>query len=418
MTVNNDFNKPEILAPAGDYERLEAAVNYGADAVYLGSPSFGMRSGPANFSIDELKKACDFAHSRNVRIYLTCNTVPRNNEIDVLPDFVKATSEAGVDAYIVTDTGVLELIKKYSPDTDIHISTQAGICNYASANTFYNMGAKRVVLARELSMSEIAEIREKTPKELEIECFVHGAMCVSFSGRCLLSNYMTGRDSNRGDCAQPCRWKYALCEETRPGQYFPIEDDSTGTYILNSKDMCMIEHIPELYRAGVSSFKIEGRAKSAYYTAMAANAYKSAINEFVKSGFSDSFKPSQWIVDELYKISYRDYCTGFYFDNPTDNANISFKGGYNREWSVAGIALSYENGRLYGTQRNRFFEGDILEVAQKETEPFKITVTDLRNEDGEKIDNAPHPTMNFSFSCDKPVLPGAYLRMETKTERN
>ena len=405
--------KPEILSPAGDFERLQGAVHFGADAVYLGATSFGMRSGPANFDYDELKKACEFAHGENVKIYLTCNTVPRNNEIDVLPDFIEKTSDARIDAYIVTDIGVMKMIKKYAPDTEIHISTQAGITNYASAAAFYEMGAKRVVLAREVSLDEIAEIRAKTPKDLDIECFVHGAMCVSFSGRCLLSNYMTGRDSNRGDCAQPCRWKYALCEETRPGQYFPIEDDSSGTYIINSKDMCMIEHIPELYKAGVSSFKIEGRAKSAYYTSAVTNAYRCAVDEFEKSGFSNDFKPSQWIIDELTKISYRDYCTGFYFDAPNTDANISFKGGYNREWAVAAIAEKTENGRLYGTQRNRFFEGDLIEVMEKGVKPYEITVRDLRNSEGEHIDNAPHPTMRFSFACDKTVSPGAYLRIKS-----
>ena len=408
-----DYPKPEILSPAGDSERLLGAVSFGADAVYLGATSFGMRSGPANFEFDELKKACEYAHANNVKIYLTCNTVPRNDEINVLPGFVEKTAAAGIDAYIVTDIGVLECIKKYAPSVEIHISTQAGITNYASAAAFYEMGAKRVVLAREVSLSEIAEIRAKTPAELDIECFVHGAMCVSFSGRCLLSNYMTGRDSNRGDCAQPCRWKYALCEETRPGQYFPIEDDSTGTYIINSKDMCMIEHIPELYEAGVSSFKIEGRAKSAYYTSAVTNAYRCAVDEFEKSGFSHDFRPSQWIVEELKKISYRDYCTGFYFDSPQNDANISFKGGYNREWSVAAIAEKCENGRLYGTQRNRFFENDIIEVMEKGVEPFEIRVTDLRNEEGEHIENAPHPTMKFSFACGRNVSAGAYLRIKS-----
>lgn len=411
--MNNMIKKPEILSPAGDFERLQGAVNFGADAVYLGATSFGMRSAPANFNYDELKKACVFAHSKNVKVYLTCNTVPRNFEIDVLPEFIEKTVDAGIDAYIVTDIGVLQYIKKYAPNVEIHISTQAGITNYAAANAFYEMGAKRVVLARELSLEDIAEIRAKTPDNLDIECFVHGAMCVSFSGRCLLSNYMTGRDSNRGDCAQPCRWKYALCEETRPGQYFPVEDDSTGTYIINSKDMCMIEHIPELFEAGISSFKIEGRAKSAYYTSAVTNAYKCALDEFENSGYSNNFKPSQWIVDELKKISYRDYCTGFYFDNPQNEANISFKGGYNREWTVAAIVEKYENGRLYASQRNRFFENDVIEVMEKGVEPFEIKVTDLRNEDGEHIDSTPHPTMKLSFSCEKPIDAGAYLRIKT-----
>ncbi len=404
---------PEILAPAGDAERLQSALDFGADAVYLGSTCFGMRSAPANFDIEQLKEACNSAHGRGVKVYLTCNTVPRNNEIEKLPAFLEQSADAGVDAFIITDIGVLKAAKKYAPKTDIHISTQAGITNYAAATEFYELGAKRVVLAREISLDEIAEIRAKTPSELEIECFVHGAMCVSFSGRCLLSNYMTGRDSNRGDCAQPCRWKYSLCEETRPGQYFPIEEEGSGTYIINSRDMCMIEHIPELYNAGVSSFKIEGRAKSAYYTTVTVNAYRAAVDSFAASGFSNDFKPEEWIVEELRKISYRDYCTGFFFNDPFDEANISLKGGYNREWFVAAICSSTDGDRLYGTQRNRFFEGDVLEVMEKGKKPYNVTVTGLKNSEGEKIDNAPHPTMEFSFKCSEKVSPGAYLRAKS-----
>ena len=412
--MSKNYAVPEVLAPAGDEERLMAAVEFGADAVYLGSTSFGMRSAPSNFNIEQLKNACKYCHGKGVKVYLTCNTVPRNNEIELLPEFLEQVADTGIDALIVTDIGVLSYAKKYAPDVDIHISTQAGICNYLAATEFYNLGAKRVVLARELSLNEISELRARTPKELEIECFVHGAMCVSFSGRCLLSNYMTGRDSNRGDCAQPCRWKYSLCEETRPGQFFPIGEDREGTYIINSRDMCMIEHIPELYAAGVSSFKIEGRAKSAYYTTVTVNAYRCAVDGFVKSDFNPGYKPEKWICDELKKISYRDYCTGFFFGDPRDDANISLKGGYNREWSVAAVVTGCKDGRIYGSQRNRFFEGDTLEVMEKGKAPFNITVTDLCNEEGEKIDNAPHPTMNFSFACCDSLSEGSFLRMEAK----
>lgn len=410
-TMSQIKKAPEVLAPAGDRERLEAAVEYGADAVYLGSTMFGMRSAPANFNAVELADACAYAHSKGVKVYLTCNTVPRNSEIAVLPQFIENVAQAGVDAFIVTDIGVLQAVKKYAPDADIHISTQAGITNYAAANEFYNMGANRIVTAREISLEEIAEIRAKTPKELEIECFVHGAMCVSFSGRCLLSNYMTGRDSNRGDCAQPCRWKYALCEEKRPGQYFPIEDDPQGTYILNSRDMSMIEHIPELYAAGVDSFKIEGRAKSAYYATVAVNAYRAAVDGFVKSGFSPDYKPEDWIVDETYKISYRDYCTGFFFGDPADDANVTFR-GYNREWSVAATVLGCKGGFLFGSQRNRFFDGDVLEVMEKGKKPFDVKVEELCNEEGERIESAPHPMMNFKFRCPVEISEGAYLRIK------
>ena len=407
--------KPEVLAPAGDFERLCAAVEYGADAVYLGSDCFGMRTAAASFGGDELKKACDYAHSKGVRVYLTCNTVPRNSELKFLPSFIKYAAQCGVDAFIVTDIGVMNLIQKYAPNTEIHISTQAGITNYAAANVFYEMGAKRIVTARELSLDEIAEIRLNTPKDLEIECFVHGAMCVSFSGRCLLSTYMTGRDSNRGDCAQPCRWRYSLLEEKRPGEYYEIEQDNTGTYIMNSKDMCLIEHIPELAQAGIDSFKIEGRAKSAYYTAVSVNAYRCAIDGYANSGYSFDYKPEQWIIDEIRKVSNRQYCTGFYFSTPMDDAQIFYNGGYVREWDVAAIAEKWQDGILYASQRNRFFEGDELEIMIRGQKPFKVTVSDLKNEEGESIDNAPHPMMKLSFNCPFDVPAGAYLRMQRKS---
>ncbi len=310
----------------------------------------------------------------------------------------------------------MQAAKKYVPDIDIHISTQAGITNYSSAAAMYEMGAKRVVLARELSLEEIAGIRAKCPKELEIECFVHGAMCVSFSGRCLLSNYLTGRDSNAGDCAQPCRWNYALVEEKRPGQYYPVEQDESGTYIMNSRDMCMIDHIAELYYAGINSFKIEGRAKSAYYTAVAVNAYRSALDAFEKSGFDKEFKTPGWISREVLRASNREYCTGFYFTSPLDDAQIYYKGGYVRRWDVAAVSLGCENGMLRGVQRNRFFEGDDLEVMSPGREPFTVTVKNLRNEEGESIDNAPHPMMKFTFECDKDVPVGAYLRKEREKD--
>lgn len=406
--------KPEILAPAGDFERLEAAVEYGADAVYLGSDCFGMRTAAASFGGDNLKKACEYAHSKGVRVYLTCNTVPRNDELSRLPEFLKYASDCGVDAFIITDIGVMGIAKKYAPDVEIHISTQAGITNYAAANAFCEMGAKRIVTARELSLDEIIEIRQKTPSDLEIECFVHGAMCVSFSGRCLLSNYMTGRDSNRGDCAQPCRWHYSLVEEKRPGEYFSVEQDNTGTYIMNSRDMCLIEHIPELVKAGINSFKIEGRAKSAYYTAVSVNAYRCAMDSYAESDFSDEWKPEQWIIDEVRKVSNRQYCTGFYFSTPMDDAQIFYNGGYVREWDVAAIAEDWKDGTLFASQRNRFFEGDELEVMIKGQKPAKITVKNLKNADGENIENAPHPMMKFSIDCSVEIPAGSYLRMERK----
>lgn len=412
MTNNRELKLPELLSPAGDEEKLNAALNFGADAVYLASDMFGMRTAAASFGGDRLKVACETAHSKGVRVYVTCNTVPRNDEFDKLPAFFEKINDAKADALIVTDLGVMFLAKKYCPGVDIHISTQAGVTNYEAARVLFDMGAKRIVTARELSMTEIAEIRAKAPKELEIECFVHGAMCVSFSGRCLLSNYLTGRDSNRGDCAQPCRWKYALTEEKRPGEYFPIEDGSDGTYILNSRDMCMIDHIPELFEAGIDSLKIEGRAKSAYYTGAVTNAYRCALDAFAASGFSKDYKNEQWITDEVYKISNREYCTGFYFGDPKENARIYYRGGYVRSTDVVAIVESCHEGRLYASQRNRFFEGDTLEVMQKGKEPLKIKVKGLRNASGEAIDAAPHPMMALSFECEYDLPCGTMMRKQ------
>lgn len=354
---NERKRSPELLAPAGDRERLEAAVRFGADAVYLGGSAFGMRAAPANFTFDELRCAVEYAHERGVRVYLACNTLPRNAEIDALPAFLTAWAECGVDAFIITDLGVLELARRYAPQVELHVSTQAGIVNYAAANAFYALGAKRIVTAREMSLAEIGELRARTPGELAIECFVHGAMCVSFSGRCLLSNYMTGRDSNRGDCAQPCRWKYHLVEEKRPGQYFPVEEDKDGTYLLNARDLCMIEHIPELISAGVTSFKIEGRAKSAYYTAVVTNAYRCAIDGYLRAQDQTGYRPEPWILEELTRVSHREYCTGFYFDKPQANAQIFYDGGYRRDWEVAAVAGNTAGGLLHAVQRNRFFRG-------------------------------------------------------------
>lgn len=303
--------KPELLSPCGDMESFYSAINFGADAVYLAGKEYGMRTASKNFSLEELKAACEFAHSNNRKVYLTCNTLPRNKDVLSIPRFLKACAECGVDAFIIADLGVFELAKKYAPDVERHISTQGGIVNFESANAWYNMGASRVVLARELSLDEIAEIRAKIPKELEIECFVHGAMCVSFSGRCLISSYLTGRDANRGDCAQPCRWKYHLYEENREGQFFAVEENDKGTYLYNSRDLCMIEHIKELCKAGISSFKIEGRAKSAYYTSVITNAYRNAIDEYFDNQTNDEYKVSSWIVEECEKISHRAYNTDF-----------------------------------------------------------------------------------------------------------
>ena len=399
----------ELLSPAGDYERLKYAVSFGADAVYVGGSSFGMRSNPSNFNDEQLKKAVSLVHENEKKLYLTCNTLPRNNEISQLPEFLSNAEKAGVDALIIADMGVLTLAKKYAPNTDIHISTQAGVVNYQAANAYYELGAKRIVTARELSLEEIKTIRDKTNPDLEIEVFVHGAMCMSFSGRCILSDYMIGRDANRGDCAQPCRWKYHLVEEKRPGEFFPINEEEDGTYIFNSRDLCMIEHIPELVNAGVDSFKIEGRAKSEYYTAIVTYAYRAAIDEYMKNPSNDFILP-EWIREEIDKLSHREYTTGFNF-GPIQKGQVQDYGGYKRNWDVCAACIKTADGRITVSQRNRFFEGDELEIVEPFKKPVKITVADLYNEDdNEKVSAANKATNTYSFKCDFEISSNALLR--------
>lgn len=404
-----DYNKLEVLAPAGDAERLAAAIDYGADAVYLGAQSFGMRAAPQNFTEKSLAEAVELAHSRGVKVYLTANTLPRNNEIPEFEGFIKNAYDCGADAVIAADIGLLTLIKKFTPDMEIHISTQTGIVNYAAADALYNMGAKRVVLARELSLEEIAEIRAKTAPALDIEAFVHGAMCMSFSGRCLLSQYMTNRDANRGECSQPCRWNYRLVEEKRPGQYFPVFEDDKGSYILNSKDLCMIEHIDEVAAAGVTSFKIEGRAKSSYYVAVVTNAYKMAVKCLKES--KGQFILPDWLRDEVYKVSHREYCCGFFYGAPEQSQHYETS-GYIREFDVAGVIENCVGGRIYAVQRNKFSDGCEAEILAPNTKFETAVINDLRNENGEKIDSANHAMMKFSFECDKTFPSGSIIRVK------
>lgn len=400
------INRAEILAPAGDMERLMAAVSYGADAVYLAGKEFGMRTSPNNFGEEDLKKAVEICHKQNIKVYLTCNTLPRNDEIDKLPNFLSFAASVGVDAFIICDLGVLEIAKKVAPNVDIHISTQTGVVNYATARALYDMGAKRIVLARELSLEDIATIRAKTNPELEIETFVHGAMCVSFSGRCLISSYLTGRDANRGNCAQPCRWKYHLTEEKRKGEYFPVIEDEKGTYFFNSKDLCMINHIPELLKAGITSLKIEGRAKSAYYVAVTTNAYKSALNDYYKE--KDNLKLKPWIQEEVYKVSHRKYCTGFYFGN--EPGEVYESGGYEKNCDVVAVCDNYKDGVMQISQRNRFFDGDELEILEPGSEPFRFKAENITDEFGNKVTSAPHPMQKLFIPIDREVKIGAYIR--------
>ena len=404
------MDKLEVLAPAGDEERFTAAVDYGADAVYLGRKQFGMRSSPMNFDFEQLCTAVKKAHEKGVKVYLTCNTLPRNNEIPFFERFVKEAVEAQVDALIVADIGLLMLIKQYAPDMEIHISTQTGIVNYVTARELYNMGAKRVVLARELSLDEIAEIRAKTSPDLDIETFVHGAMCVSFSGRCLLSQYLVNRDANRGECAQPCRWGYHLVEEKRPNEFFPVFEDEKGTYILNSKDMCMIEHIDKLADAGVTSLKIEGRAKSAYYVTVVTNAYRMAVDHYYKDPYN--FVLPDWIRDEVYKVSHRKYCNGFFFGTPQESQYYE-NSGYIRNYDVVAVVENCENGTVYCTQRNRFFAGDTVELLAPSQKPVEMALSQLFDENGEEIETANHAMMKFSFRSDLTFPRGTVIRKAT-----
>lgn len=393
---------PEVLAPVGDFERLKMALLYGADAVYLGSTEYGMRSASANFDMDSLRRAVEMAHEKDVRVYLTCNTLPRNDEIDRMEDFIRQAAATGIDAFIVTDLGVLSLVKKAAPQVDIHISTQNGVVNWLAASELYRMGAKRVVLARELSLEEIRQIRKKTPPELELEVFVHGAMCMSFSGRCVISNYMTGRDANRGQCAQPCRWNYALVEEKRPGQYFPVFEDESGTYILNAKDMCMLEYIKQLVEAGVSSLKIEGRAKSSYYVGVVTNAYRMAVDGYLQD--PENWTLPEWLMDEVRKVSHRDYSTGFYFGRPEQGQRYE-GAGYIRICDIVALVDRVENGRVICTQKNKFVQGDTLELLQPGHKPVSFVVGDMMDEEGSPIEDTRHAAMVFSFPVS--LLPEA-----------
>ena len=405
---------PEILSPVGDWERLEAAVRFGADAVYLGAEQFGMRASAASFGPERLKRAVDYCHQQGVRVYLTCNTLPRNGEIDQLPSFFQMAGECRVDALIVADIGVLLAAKRALPEMDIHISTQAGVVNYLTARELYAMGAKRVVLARELSLEEIRQIRDKTPPQLEIECFVHGAMCVSFSGRCLLSSYLVNRDSNRGECAQPCRWGYYLTEEKRPELHFPIVEDEKGSYILNAKDLCMISHIHELAQAGITSFKIEGRAKSAYYVAVITNVYRQAVDRWKED--PDQFRLEPWMEEETRKVSHRQYCTGFYF-GPPNQGQYYGDSGYVRSYDVVAVVEGYEDGRLLCVEKNRFCVGDQVELVIPGKRTEKMTVLAMEDGEGQAISCARHPMMSLRIPCEKAYPVGTILRKEQGEEK-
>lgn len=402
--------RPEILSPVGDMERLDAALLYGADAVYLAGKRFGMRLAPANFDEDELALAVQKAHAGGVRVYVTVNVLPRAADLPDLPAYFAYLQDIGVDALILADLGAMALARQYAPNVQQHVSTQMGVVNHETARVLYEMGAKRVVLARELSIEEVAEICAKAPKGLEIECFVHGAMCMGFSGRCMLSTYLTGRDSNHGECAQSCRWKYRIIEEKRPDALYGVEQDETGTFFFNAKDLNMIEHVAQLADIGVASFKIEGRAKAPYYVAVTTNAYRQAVEGYVASGCSPDYRPEPWLCEELNTISHRPYSTGFYFGHPDQHTASN---SYIRSWQVAAIVQDWQNGELLLQQRNRFCVGDTLTVLPPLEKPFTITVTSMRNDEGESIETAPHPQMAVYLPFDRPLPTGTVIRRQS-----
>ncbi len=403
--------KPELLAPAGDLERLKIAVLYGADAVYIGGEAYSLRAKAKNFDKETMAEGIRFAHDHGAKVYVTANIYAHNADFEGMADYFREIYELGADAVLVSDLGVFSVAKEAAPNLEIHVSTQANNTNYQSAKMWYQLGAKRVVVARELSLKEIGEIREKIPADMEIEAFVHGAMCISYSGRCLLSNYLSNRDANKGACAHPCRWKYHLVEETRPGQYMPIEENERGTYIYNSKDLCMIDHIPDLVNAGVVSLKIEGRMKTPFYVGTVIKAYRRAIDDY----FTDPMcyeKNLPLYVDEVSKASHRAYTTGFYYGKPDGNEQIYTNNSYIRSYDFIGIVQSEQDtdGYAWIEQRNKFSVGEEIEVLSAKGESFSMVVTEMRNEEGEAVESAPHPQEKLRIKFTRPVQPFDMMR--------
>lgn len=403
------MNKPEILAPAGDLAKLKVAVGFGADAVYLGGKEFSMRAAGLNFTTEELRIGVEYAHNQNAKVYFTCNSLPDNSEIKRLPEYIREIAACGIDAFIVADLGVLEIIKQNAPNAELHISTQMGIMNYATANALYQLGARRVVLARELTLTEIAEIRQNVPHDLELEAFVHGAMCVSFSGRCLLSSYMTGRDSNRGKCAQPCRWNYTLMEEKRPGEYFPVYEDEGGTFIMNSKDLCMIEYIPELVKAGINSFKIEGRVKTEIYVATITNAYRKAVDTYFNN--PNEFILSDEIKDEVSKVSHRIYSTGFFFGREMAE-QIYDSSSYLRDFEIIAIIDEYVDGNIICRLKNPLKIGDEVEILSPD-QICRFKVKEMKDSDNNNLEAAIHPKMIIKIPQEKTIKTPAFIRRKS-----
>ena len=403
------MKKPEILAPAGNLSKLKTAVLYGADAVYLGGEEFSMRTACDNFTDDELKYGIDFAHSKGKKIYVAANVIMKNSDLDTFLEFAYKIHNFGADACIISDFGAFDLVRKEVPDLEIHISTQANITNYACANMWYNLGAKRVVLARELSFDEIRKVCENTPSDLEIETFVHGAMCVSYSGRCLLSNYMTARDANKGNCAQSCRWNYYLMEEKRPGEYMPVFENDRGSFFFNSKDLCLIEYIPELVESGIASFKIEGRVKSEYYVATVVKAYREEVDRYFENPDKYVFDKSQ--LDELCKVSHRKYSHGFWNGQPKNDGQIYEDSSYIRLYDVSAIVESCDDeGNAVVIQKNKFSVGDEIEVVRPKGSFLKFKIEEMFDEKGQSIDSAPHGQMKVKLKLPEKAEPNSIIR--------
>jgi putative protease len=405
-----EAGRVELLAPAGNLEKLKMAIIYGADAVYLAGEEFGLRANAGNFSPEELREGIEFAHARGKRVYMTMNIIPHNEDFENMPANIRQARDAGVDAIIFSDPGVLDLIKQEAPDMELHLSTQANNTNWRSAAFWHRQGVQRIILARELSSNEIKEIRENVPEDLELEMFVHGAMCISYSGRCLLSNYMANRDSNRGTCAHPCRWKYHLVEEKRPGEYMPIFEDERGTYIFNSKDLCLIEYLPQIIESGVTSLKIEGRMKSSYYVATVVKAYRQALDAYYADPVNYEFD-STW-MDEMSKASHREYTTGFFKGKPSGKEQNYKTSSYIREYDFVGLVREYDKASGIATieQRNRFVIGDELELVSPHGTFTVQKVASMKNDEGESIEAAPHPQMTVYMPMDMPVAPFTMLR--------
>ncbi|MCI5747082.1 peptidase U32 family protein [Eubacterium pyruvativorans] len=405
------MKKIELLAPAGDLEKLKTAIRYGADAVYFGGEMFSLRAGAGNLNLEEMKEGLAYAHERGKRCYLTINIYAHNEDIDPLYDYLRQIRDLDIDAFLIADPGIIAMVRETIPDAEIHLSTQANLTNWRTGAFWASAGVKRLVMARELSLEEIRSVRDHLPQDVELEAFVHGAMCISYSGRCLLSNFMTGRDSNRGMCAHPCRYRYSLVEEKRPGEFFPIEEDDRGSYIMNSKDLCMIRHIPDLVHAGIDSAKIEGRMKSIFYVATVVHAYRQAIDAYYEDPDNYVFR-EEW-MEELLKASHREFTTGFYYGKPGHEEQNYRTSRYTKEYSFIGKVLSYneETGIAKVEQRNKMNVGDHIEVFGPDISFFPMTITDLADwESGEKLESAPHAQQILAMHMAEPVKPGYILR--------